>query len=82
MERMNHRACAEEEQRLEKGVRGEVVHRRRRTGHADCHDHVAQLRDRRVGEDAFDVVLLDRDERGEQCGEAADVGNDCQRISV
>ena len=32
---------------------------------ADGHDHVAELRKRRVGEDAFDVVLLRGDQRGD-----------------
>ena len=49
---------------------------------ADGHDHVAELRERRVGEDALDVVLLDGDERREQRGEAADVGDDVQRVGV
>ena len=66
---MNHRAGAEEQQRFEKRVGGEVVHRGRRAAEADGHHHVTELRERRVGEDAFDVVLLNGDERGEQGGE-------------
>ena len=72
------RAGAQEQQRLEKRVRGQMEHRRRRAAQADGHDHVAELRERRVGDDAFDVVLLDGDERGEQRGESADVGDDVQ----
>ena len=49
-------------------------------GEADRHDHVAELRKRGVGEDALDVVLLRGDERGEQRGDAADPGDDGQRI--
>ena len=68
--------------RLEKCVRGQMEHRGRRATQANGHDHVAELRERRVGEDALDVVLLDGDERGEQRGEAADVGDDVERVGV
>ena len=43
---------------------------------ADGHDHVAELRKRGVGEDAFDVVLLRGDERGQHGGDAADPRDD------
>ena len=82
MQRDDDRAGAQEQQRLEKRVRGQMEHRRRRAAQADGHDHVAELRERRVGDDAFDVVLLDGDERGEQRGESADVGDDVQRVGV
>ncbi len=75
-------AGGQEEQGLEAGVRGEVEHRRVGSAAADGHDHVAELRERRVGDDALDVVLLDGDERGEQRGESADVGDDVQRVCV
>ena len=82
MQRVNDRAGAKEQQRFEKRVRGQMEHRRRRPAQADGHDHVTELRERRVSEDAFDVVLLDGDQRGEQRGEAADVGDDFQRRRV
>ena len=78
---MDDRAGAEEQQRLEERVRGQMEHRRRRAAQAHGHDHVAELRERRVGEDALDVVLLDGDQRGEQRGETADAGDDLQRAS-
>ena len=46
---------------------------------ADGHDHVAELRERGVGEDALDVVLLGGHQRGEQRGDAADPGDDGRR---
>ena len=48
--------------------------------HTHAHHHVAELRQGRVGQDAFDVVLLDGDDGGEQSGEAADAGDDPQRV--
>ena len=57
-------AGAKEQQRLEERVGGQVKHRRRRAAQADGHDHVAQLRERRVGQNALDVVLLDGNDGG------------------
>ena len=82
VQRVDDRACAEEQQRLEERVRGEVIHRRRRAGHAHGHDHVAELRERRVSEDAFDVVLLHRHHRGHQGRNGADPRDDVQRRRV
>ena len=65
MERDDDRAGAQEQQCLEKCVRGQVKHRSRRATQPNSHDHVAELRKRRVGQDAFDVVLLDGNQRGE-----------------
>ena len=39
---------------------------------ADGHDHVAELRKGRVGEDAFDIVLLSGHQRGHQRGDPSD----------
>ena len=82
MQRVDDGAGAQEEQRLEEGVRGQVIHRRRRAVQADGHDHVAELRERGVSEDAFDVVLLDGDERGQQQGgePPTNPGDDFQRM--
>ena len=76
LQRVDDGAGGEEEERLEEGVRGEVEHRRIGTAATDGHDHVTELRESRVGEDALDVVLLDGDERGEDGGEATDAGDD------
>ena len=43
---------------------------------ADGHDHVAELRERGVGQDALDVVLLRGHERGQDRGDGADPGDD------
>ena len=45
-------ARAEEEQRLEKRVREKMKHRRFARSETDGHDHVAELREGGVGEDA------------------------------
>ena len=71
-------AGAEEEQRLEERVRGEVIHRGSRARQADGHDHVAELRKRGVGEDAFDVVLLNGHQCGDERGESANPRNDVE----
>ena len=49
------RAGAEEEQRLEEGVREEVEDRRHVGADAERQHHVAELADRRVGQHALDV---------------------------
>ena len=82
VQRVKHGACAEEEQRLEKCMGGEVIHGRCRAGHSHGHDHVTELRQRRAGENAFDVVLLDGHQRGQQRRDAADPGNHLQRRGV
>ena len=78
--RVNHRASAKEQQCLEERVRGEMEHARFGSGQTHAHDHVAELRECRVSEDAFDVVLLDGDERGQQRGKSTDPRNHGQRI--
>src|ERR1700720_491420 len=57
-------AGAQEQQRLEERVRAEMEHGLRRPAQPYTHDHVAKLGERRISENAFDVVLLDGDERG------------------
>ena len=73
----DHRSGAQEEKALEEGVRKEMKHRHvRHRSDARSQDHVAELRNRRVGQDALDVVLLRRHEAGGQAGEGADPGDD------
>ena len=76
VEGVDDRAGGEEEERLEEGVGGEVEHGGIGAAATDGHDHVAELREGGIGEDALDVVLLDGDEGGEDGGEAADACND------
>ena len=79
---IDDRAGAEEQQRLEKRVREKMEHRRFARREPDRHHHVAELRERGVGEDAFDVVLLRRHQRGEQRGDGADPGDHVQRVRL
>ena len=50
-------AGAEEQLRFEKRVREKVQDARFVRADADAHDHVADLRHRRIGENPFDVPL-------------------------
>ena len=52
----------EEEQRLEERVRDQVEHREAVRAEPRAEEHVADLRHRRVGDHALDVVLHERDE--------------------
>ncbi len=56
---VDHAAGAEEEQRLEEGVRPEVEHTGRGGADGEAGHHVAELADGRVREHAFDVALDD-----------------------
>ncbi len=81
---VNDGTGAEEEHGFEEGMRVEVEHRRMAGSggivmagglhgdESDSHDHVAELRERGVGEHALDVVLLRGDQRGHEGGDAAD----------
>ena len=82
MQREDHRPRAKEQQRFEKCVRRQMEHRRSRTAQTDCHDHVTELRQRRISQNALDVVLLNGDQRRKQRGESAHIGNHFQRRRV
>ena len=56
-ERVNHRTCCKEEQCLKEGVSHEVKDACRERCHSASHEHVAELRNGRVGKNTFDVVL-------------------------
>ena len=70
--RADDRAGRHEQQRLEEGVRHQVEQAGRVRAHRDAHDHVADLRHRRVGDHALDVGLHDRDRRRDEQRRAAD----------
>ncbi len=81
MRREDDAAGAEEEQRLEEGVRHEVEHAGRvGVGDREADEHVAKLADGRVGQHLLDVVLRQRDGGGEERGEAADLADHLQRL--
>ena len=79
VERDDHRAGAEEQQRLEERMRHQVEDRRRVRRHAERHRHVAELRQRRIRDDALDVVLHDAEERHEERRDRADDRDERQR---
>ncbi len=79
---MDDRAGAEEEQRLEEGVREEVEDRRAIGADAERHEHVAELRAGRIGDDALDVVLHETDGCREEGGDRADRRSTTVRASV
>jgi hypothetical protein len=78
----DHRAGAEEQQRLEEGVGHQVEHGRRIRGHAQRHGHVAELRQRRIRDHALDVVLHDADQAGEERGGRADDSTKLSAVST
>ncbi len=61
---VNHRASGQEQQSLEERVRHQVEDPGGECRHAAGHEHVAELRDRRVGENFLDIGLRDADGRG------------------
>ena len=70
--RADHRAGRHEQQRLEEGVRHEVEQARDVGAGATRHDHVADLRHRRVGDDALEVGHDEADRAGDEQRQRAD----------
>ena len=70
--RVDDRSAPEEEERLEEGVRHQVERAGRKRADAHRREHVAELRHRRVREDALDVVLDQADRRRHQRRQHAD----------
>ena len=79
LKRVNHAAGAEEQQRFEERVRHQVQDAGRKCAGAEAQEHVAQLRNGRVGEDLLNVVLREADGGGEERGGEADDRDDIQR---
>ena len=73
------RTGAEEQQCLEERVGHQVEHRDRVGRSAQRDGHVAQLRQRRVGDHALDVGLDDAQEAHEQRGDGTDDQDEVQR---
>ena len=76
----DHAAGAEEHQRLEERMRDEMKQTRRPAADSQAEHHVAELADRRIGEHFLDVGRDNRNRRRDECGDAADVGNDQQHF--
>ncbi len=79
VERVNDGAGAQEQQRLEERVRVEMKDAGGKGADPHRQEHVAELRDGRVGEHALDVVLHQPDGAGHQRGRDADARDDRER---
>ena len=79
---VDHAAGAEEQERLEESVGQQVEGGRHVGADAQRGEHVAELRDGRVGQHLLDVVLRQRDRGGEQRREGADEGDEVQGRAV
>ncbi len=65
---VNHAAGAEEEERFEKCMRHQVENTSGECADAESEEHVAELADGGIGEDALDVILYERHCCRENCG--------------
>ena len=77
--RMADRAGGEEETRLEERVGEDVEHGRQPGARTEAEHHVAELRDRRVGQHLLDVVLHEREQR---CDDDRDSTDQCDEVDV
>ena len=75
MQRVDDEARAQKELRFKERVREEMQHARLIRSDADAHDHIADLRHRRIGEDAFDIPLGHAENRTRHHGDRADHGD-------
>ena len=80
VDRVDHRAGGEEQQRLEEGVGEEVEQTGGVGAGTHRHHHVAELRQRRVGEHLLDVVGYQGYQTGEEQGQRADDDDDPAHI--
>ena len=79
MQRDDDGTGAEKEQRFKERVREKMIDSGVVRREPDGHDHVTELRERGVSENAFDVVLLRGNERSHDRGDRSDPGNDIKR---
>ena len=76
---MDHGAGAKEQQRLEPGMGEEMEDAAAIVADALGHEHVAELRAGRIGDDALDIGLYQGDGRGKEGGGGADDGDQAER---
>ena len=79
---VHHGPGREEQHGLEEGVGEDVVRCAEGCQHTQPEEHVPQLRNRRIGEDALDVVLRHADRRRQERREPADPRDDGQSVFV
>ena len=72
-------ASTQEKQRLEESMRHQMKNCHRVRGGPECHGHVAQLGQGRVGNHALDIVLDDAEETHEQRRDRANHQHEGQR---
>ena len=77
---VDDRAGRHEEQRLEEGVGDEMEGGGDIRADAQGRHHETQLRNRRVSQHGFDVILRQRHGRRQQSREGADHRHKCQRL--
>ena len=78
MKRNQNRTGTKEEQGFEEGMGKQMKHGGFAGSEPHRHDHVAELGKSGIGQNAFDVVLLRRDQRGHHGGDGADPSNDTE----
>src|SRR6185437_13269242 len=71
-EMLNDDAGGEKQQRLEEGVRHKMKDGRRPGANPERKEHVADLTDRRVGQDALQIGLIERTEASQKQRQRAD----------
>ena len=76
---VDHAAGSQEQQSLEERVRHDVEDAGGKRSSAEADEHIAELRNRRVGEDLLDVVLDQADGGGEKRRRDADDSDEIQR---
>jgi hypothetical protein len=76
---VHDRTGAQEQSRLEEGVREKVEDAAGEIAGAHAHEHETELADRGIGQHLLEVVLGEADDGGEQRRQRADHGDDGQR---
>ena len=68
---MNHTACTKKQQRFEESMSGKCTH-------PQSKEHISQLTDRWIGQDLFNIVLINGDRSSKQGGGKSCNGYDCE----